>query len=102
VAEDMLSWFQDWYVARCDGDWEHTWGIEIRTIDNPGWTVEIDLAETTQAAVVLARVKVERSTHDWLFYEVVDNKFKAACGPRNLAETLERFRAWSSAQMPHR
>ncbi|MFK0239099.1 Imm53 family immunity protein, partial [Streptomyces vinaceus] len=27
-------------------DWEHEWGVKIATLDNPGWTVEIDLEET--------------------------------------------------------
>jgi Immunity protein 53 len=22
-----LSIFEEWYAARCDGDWEHSWGI---------------------------------------------------------------------------
>jgi Immunity protein 53 len=35
---------EKWYRARCNGDWEHQWGVEIGTLDNPGWRVHIDLA----------------------------------------------------------
>jgi hypothetical protein len=35
-----------WYLAQCDGDWEHSNGISIETLDNPGWSVKIDLSDT--------------------------------------------------------
>jgi hypothetical protein len=93
MPEDPLSWLQDWYVAQCDGDWEHEWGVKIGTFDNPGWSLEVDLTNTPLEDVAFTKIDVERSDHDWLFCEVVDNKFKAACGPRNLAEAIEQFRA---------
>lgn len=37
---------QDRYLSQCNGDWEHQCGLKIRTLDNPGWSIEIDLAET--------------------------------------------------------
>jgi len=36
MNDDLLKWLQDWYAARCYGDWEHEFGINIRTLDNPG------------------------------------------------------------------
>jgi Immunity protein 53 len=33
----LLTQLQSWYVAQCNGDWEHTCGISIETVDNPGW-----------------------------------------------------------------
>ncbi|MHC3815880.1 Imm53 family immunity protein [Streptomyces sp. DT9] len=45
-VEPLLDWLQNWYAQQCDGDWEHEWGVKIATLDNPGWTIEIDLKET--------------------------------------------------------
>jgi hypothetical protein len=41
-----LEELQRWYEAQCDGDWEHEFGATIATLDNPGWTVDIDLERT--------------------------------------------------------
>jgi hypothetical protein len=40
----MLQWLQEWYLEQCDREWEHEYGIKIGTLDNPGWTITIDLA----------------------------------------------------------
>lgn len=37
----------NWYVRECDDDWEHSYGVKIDTLDNPGWTIAIDLRETS-------------------------------------------------------
>lgn len=44
---DMTEWLIDWYRSECNGDWEHAYGIQIDTIDNPGWSLKIDLLETS-------------------------------------------------------
>jgi hypothetical protein len=41
-----LSLLEEWFVARCNGNWEHGSGISIETLDNPGWRVKIDLRDT--------------------------------------------------------
>ncbi|MCM2498968.1 immunity 53 family protein [Neorhizobium galegae] len=43
---DVLDWFGRWYEAQCDGAWEHGFGASIDTLDNPGWSLKIDLAGT--------------------------------------------------------
>jgi len=42
----MIEWLQKWYADHCDGDWEHEYGIVIETLDNPGWSIVIDLKNT--------------------------------------------------------
>lgn len=37
---------QQWYKENCDEDWDHPYGVEITTMDNPGWRVKIDLIDT--------------------------------------------------------
>jgi hypothetical protein len=43
---DLLKCLQDWYVSQCDGGWEHTYGISIDTLDNPGWHLKVELTDT--------------------------------------------------------
>jgi hypothetical protein len=43
---DIFKEIQNWYTSQCDGDWEHGSGIKIDTLDNPGWTVKINLEDT--------------------------------------------------------
>src|SRR5713226_7835308 len=52
---------EKWYRQQCNGDWEHSWGIKIDTLDNPGWTIEINLNETIAEGRTLQRVRIERT-----------------------------------------
>ena len=44
---DILGDLQKWYSANCNGDWEHSFGVVIETLDNPRWLVKIDVEETS-------------------------------------------------------
>lgn len=93
LKDDVLSQLQEWYCAQCNGDWEHTYGVKIDTLDNPGWMLTIDLAETELAALSVPRDRSDRSEGDWAQHEVVDGKFVACGGPFNLEELIRRFLA---------
>jgi hypothetical protein len=41
-----LSILENWYSPQCNGHWEHGFGVRISTIDNPGWSADIDLHDT--------------------------------------------------------
>ena len=91
-----LEWVQAWYALQCDGDREHDLGIDIGTLDNPGWTVKIDLKGTGVAGKPLARRELHRSHYDWLVVWRTKGAFEAACGPLNLGEALHTFRVWAT------
>ena len=95
-----LTFLQKWFVDQCDGDWEHSWGVKIYTLDNPGWAVRVVLTETSLADLSFDDVLVERSEDDWLDVRVRNSTFEAFCGPVNLAEVLARFRALVEAGEP--
>jgi len=80
-----------WYQSNCDGDWEHQHGIEIGSLDNPGWYLHIHLEGTPKADSIISRRLVERSETDWVDVEVKDNMFKAHGGPGNLTEVVDMF-----------
>lgn len=87
-----LQWLQDWYAHQCNGDWEHQYGIKIDTLDNPGWTIRIDLVGTRFADLAMSKAVEDKTDSDWLRCWIEDGAFRAVCGPRNLSEVLEVFR----------
>ena len=93
-----LAWLQSWYALQCDGGWEHTYGVKIDTLDNPGWTLQIELHHTSLQSRSLERVTVQRDEHDWLHAWTQDETFHAACGPLNLSEAIYTFRRWAETQ----
>ena len=93
-APGTLTWLQAWYAMQCDGDWEHGYGVRIETLDNPGWSVRIELDGTEWAATPLDRTETHRSEHDWLIIWKDGPEFHAATGPLNLGEALHAFRLW--------
>lgn len=98
---DALARLQRWYHSQCNGDWEHSQGVEIGTLDNPGWSIQIDLHETPLAGKVFQehsygiRADAETSGDDWLCCKVKDNVFDAAGGPYKLEEMVEVFLDWA-------
>jgi hypothetical protein len=92
---DALTWLQDWYLSQCDGDWEHSHGIDIGTLDNPGWRVEIRVAETELEGRPFVVVRANRAEHDWIDCRVEDGVFKGFGGPLKLTEILDVFRRWA-------
>lgn len=94
AAPGTLTWLQAWYAMQCDGDWEHGSGISVGTLDNPGWSVRIDVSGTAAQSLLLEASETHRSDHDWLVIRRDGDTFDAACGPLNLGELLHAFRLW--------
>jgi hypothetical protein len=92
---DPFLWLQNWYADHCNGDWEHGSGIQIGTIDNPGWRVKINLYETELSEGTMERIVVDRGGNDWLNCWVESWAFNAACGVVNINEVLSIFRVWA-------
>ncbi len=88
---DLLQRLEVWFENECNEDWEHSFGIKIETLDNPGWLVTIDLTETSWHTLVLDKEFVERNERDWLQTEVVNKQFIGCGGVGNLNEILEYF-----------
>jgi hypothetical protein len=89
-----ISDLEQWYLAQCNGDWEHQYGIKIETLDNPGWILRVDLKGTPAESRQLDWKKIERSEHDWIHYRMENKQFVAAAGPKNLNEAIDTFLRW--------
>jgi hypothetical protein len=94
---DVLDWLARWYEAQCDGNWEHAFGVSIDTVDNPGWSLKIDLAGTDCDGQTLDLVthNFEHET-DWWACWAKDNVFEGTGGPLHLRSLLETFREWAT------
>ena len=97
-APGTLTWLQAWYAMHCHGTRENAHGVSIGTLDNPGWSVSIDLGGTRWAKQRLDRVGTYRSEHDWVVVWKKGSCFEAATGPLNLGEALHAFRLWVEGQ----
>lgn len=97
MEQDDFSWLQKWYHAHCDGDWEHSARIRLGTIDNPGWSLKVNVRDTELENKGFKKNHMERSENDWIFCTVEDNQFEGACGPTNLPEMFKLFRNWAES-----
>lgn len=96
-SAQALDELQRWYLDQCDDDWEHSFGITIDTLDNPGWSIKIDLEGTALMGHAYERSEVHRSEHDWVTSLCEQGQWRAYCGPLNLEEALRRFLSWAAA-----
>jgi hypothetical protein len=94
---DELRGLQEWYASQCDGDWEHGWGVRIGTLDNPGWTVQINLAETELEGVPYTEISDLTPERDWVRTWVEGTEFHGVGGPHMLAVILRQFLAWAGS-----
>ncbi|GLH81242.1 hypothetical protein SSBR45G_61510 [Bradyrhizobium sp. SSBR45G] len=95
---EPLKALQDWYASQCNGRWERQYGIKIGTLDNPGWTLRIDLSFTALAERAFTEVKVQGDDDDdWCHCRVRGNVFEAFCGPGHLDDVISIFLAWAIA-----
>ena len=91
-----FEFVQAWYLKQCNGFWEHGNGVTIETLDNPGWMVTIDLAETPLEDREMDPLRKERNEDDWIVCTVSHNKFQGSGDAAKLEDILEVFRIWAS------
>ena len=78
---NQLAELQKWYSAQCNDDWEHGYGVQIDTLDNPGWTVTIDLAGTGLELKPFIEVHALDPDTTWIRCWVTEAKFRGVGGP---------------------
>lgn len=95
---DNIQKLQTWYSKQCDGSWEHQYGVSIDTLDNPGWTVVVDLTGTDLQSMQMGSIIEEKDEQDWLHCRIEDGKFVGNGGPLNLDAILRSFLALISCE----
>jgi hypothetical protein len=81
---NVLTELQQWYASNCNGDWEHSYGIKIDTLDNPGWVLRIDIEETNLQNYSFVSINIDNNDDDWYVCNVSKNKFEASGDPTKL------------------
>ena len=92
---DSLTWLQSWYTRQCNGTWEHGNGVQIDTLDNPGWVVNINLQDTRYNGVT-DTVIVEQllDDSDWVICRIVGGTFEGRGDSQKLLVIIQKFRSW--------
>jgi len=85
---------QEWYAAKCDGDWEHSYGVRIESLDNPGWLLRIDLTGTELEEVEFEPIVRDDGKGGWANMRIQEHTWQAACGPRDLDASISIFLEW--------
>ena len=99
--ENNIVWLQQWYRSQFNGKGDQHFGISITTLDNPGWHLIINLKGTKYEGKTFRTIEKNLDTEiDWYFCSLEDDKFDAACGPKNLSDVLEIFKNWIINQIP--
>ena len=89
---EILEWIQNWFKANCDGDWEKGEVIQITTLDNPGWEVEIDISKTSVANLDVKWILNENGKQDWYGVKIENQRFTAAGDTQKLVFLLDLFK----------
>lgn len=99
-----LKSIKEWYHSQCDGDWEHSYGVKIQNIDNPGWQVNIDFRDAELEHVDFPEVSYgvgedsDTSGDEWMLCRRTEFEFDGCGGPFKLTEILDTFLEWAQTR----
>ena len=91
---DVFEKLNEWYQSNCDGDWEHNFGVNIETLDNPGWSIKINIDDTELEDKPFEEIVMDNGDGDWLFCKIKDRQFHGAGDPSKLKKIIEIFVEW--------
>jgi Immunity protein 53 len=93
MTTNNLTWLAQWYAEQCNGDWEHSYGIKIETLDNPGWAVTINFEGTSHSQIKnKAWQLVEVDETNWHGFKIEDGKFEGSGDPYKLDFLINLFK----------
>ncbi|ATG93820.1 hypothetical protein FRC75_01575 [Paracidovorax citrulli] len=92
ALKKLTKWNNEKYNENC----EHEFTIEIKNIDNPGWSININ----GEAGKNPFTIQIERSEEDWLHIKATEEKFSAYGGVFNLEELIVHAVKWIEKQKP--
>lgn len=100
MSDTCLSRLEAWFSSECNGDWEHTYGITLETVDNPGWMLTVQIRDTPLSGRPFTTVSERASDSDWLHCAVTDGVFRGSGGIGSLERILTVFLDWAEAFQP--
>jgi len=97
-----IEWLAVWYKQNCDGQWEHSYGIKIETLDNPGWSVSIDLHETKFSNLSMPELSKNKGDEGWIVCSIKNERFEGFGDGLKLNEIIGVFRDCIRCKFPSR
>lgn len=94
-----LEWLINWYQEQCDGDWEHSFGISIDTLDNPGWVIKIDISDTNLNGIKLEEKVFKVNDADWYSFESNGEKFEGYGDISKLEILINKFKEFTETSV---
>lgn len=94
----VLDEIQKWYGLQCDGDWEHSYGVTVDTLDNPGWKLSVSLVDTLLEDVkfdVVQEGDPESKSSSWIYCYKENGFFIGMCSNGNLEMIISIFIKWA-------
>jgi hypothetical protein len=95
---NVLQELEIWYQSQCNDKWEHAHGVEIGTLDNPGWELRVNLNETNLANRTFNEINELQHDDEWMKCWVENKQFRAVCGPKRLEGVLRVFLDWAKEE----
>jgi Immunity protein 53 len=100
---DLLLALQNWFSEHCDGEWEQDCGVNIESLDNPGWMVTISLTDTELESRPFRTINEvpdpdgpDEST-GWLHCYTTGDVWHGAGDETKLPVILQAFLSWASS-----
>ena len=90
-----ISKLCDWYQVQCVNEWQEEYGVSISTLDNPGWSLKIDILKTNLIDKGFVEIKREVSESDWFVARKNGAVFEAFGGTANLDQMIGVFLDWA-------
>ena len=92
---DVIRELQNWYASQLNGEWEHSFGITIQSLDNPGWWIKVRL--TDQQLSKNSFQPISRGTEnssDWMKCYIEGEFFHGVGDSQKLESILGEFLQW--------
>lgn len=95
MENKVCQWIEEWYLENRAEEWGGTTSVKIETIDNPGWSVKINLQETNLENKSFHDFFDDKSEDDWILCEVREGFFHGAGDAEKLSTILKIFKEWA-------
>jgi len=95
--DDNFLWLVNWFDSQCDGYWEGSFRIQIKTNENSNWSVIIKIEETELEDKYFEDISIKRTETDWFNCKIENGSFRGTCSTFNLIELLKMFSTWAKS-----
>jgi hypothetical protein len=94
MQRDNLQWLDTWYQSQCNGDWEHSRGMQLESLKERGWQLTIHLIGTSAANASPQRLNLDTPCGEWINCSISKDRFQGSGDPRKLEQIIGVFRQW--------